>query len=181
VTQTITFDEGIKGYILTALCLTVNKLGHICDSNKMPVPALDDETPVLIADFAGIVKTSKGLRLVRKDITSLIMLADYLEPDKVVGDGQVAEEKWAKGLMEALAAFEGAKVNQENIEAIRATVGTYMNGLIANGEVPYCPKFDVVADGSRVVIKWDQEDYSRVSRRFFGHRTDPDDIDYLLK
>ena len=27
MTQTITFDEGIKGYILTALCLTVNKLG----------------------------------------------------------------------------------------------------------------------------------------------------------
>jgi len=66
-------------FILSAFGMSTNRVGWIVDyDNRQPVPGLDGK-PVKISEFAGIIKTKDGLRLVRDSIVDLIVVADHVK------------------------------------------------------------------------------------------------------
>ena len=81
---TCTFDTAVAPQILMAFGFHVEpRTKVICDQQGQSVPAFDDEeAKVTIQQFAGVVRTKNGTRLVRSDISSLIELADYLDQPK---------------------------------------------------------------------------------------------------
>lgn len=83
--NTITFDKKLSRWVLKTLGYKVTKAGIIVDEDGKWVPPLGDRGSmgvcgfVSIGDFAGVVNTKDGPRLVTKDIVSLIRLSDHLE------------------------------------------------------------------------------------------------------
>ena len=74
----ITFDPSCKLFVLKAFEYTFNRDGFVVDTANAVVPAIDGK-PVLIEDFAGVVKTDQGVRLVRAGICGIIDLLDSQE------------------------------------------------------------------------------------------------------
>jgi len=76
--NTITFDSDVADMILKMFCLQLDQKNRICDQDFRPAPSLDGK-PVKKKEFAGIINTKDGMRIVRNDICSLIQLSDYIE------------------------------------------------------------------------------------------------------
>lgn len=71
----VTFDKGASKFVL-ALFGYVTKCGIIVDLvTEKPIPGLDGKS-VRMKDFAGVVRTNKGRRLLRRDIVDLLQVAD---------------------------------------------------------------------------------------------------------
>lgn len=75
----ITFDKKTTDFILSALGYTVSAKGRITDKRTRKLARGLDDKPVYYHELAGFITTDAGPRLVRKDITDLLQLADMLE------------------------------------------------------------------------------------------------------
>ena len=78
--KVITFDKNVTGFVLQAFGYEANKVGWIVDKKTREIiPGLDG-LHVSLEEFAGIVNTPAGPRLVGNDIVSLVQLSDMLKP-----------------------------------------------------------------------------------------------------
>lgn len=72
----VTFSEDCKDFVLSVFGLNTSRSGVIVyKATRQPLLGLDDK-PVKNKDFAGIVRTKKGARAIRKDIVDLITAVD---------------------------------------------------------------------------------------------------------
>jgi hypothetical protein len=72
----ITFDKDCTDFILNAFGMDVGRHGKIVDKKtRQYIDGLDGK-PVYYHEFAGIVPTERGPRLLRGDICSLMKASD---------------------------------------------------------------------------------------------------------
>jgi hypothetical protein len=79
----ITFDDDMAEFVLHCVGLCVCG-GFVCDLYDHPVMALDGK-PVRIKEFAGVVKTDDGKRLVRKGLFGALDLLNHRMSDVGLG------------------------------------------------------------------------------------------------